>query len=258
MRRAVLNQTNLEDIRKKFVVRIHPKNYNFFEQNDRRLISIFRTRKVFHQISNVLSSPVSSLKMVVLSPITTFKKNQPFIWFFVFGVVCKSLWRHWLVKPSLLKLKPLIRLKTSRPRSKTRKVFHQTSNVLSSLVNSLKTEELFLTITSRRSLLFTWSSVFVAVPSKPNHRSAMAHVIFLWLMNMTHWKLIWKQAICPVFCTVFTNKTFIFSYCLFIPWGSVVFVLVRNYKLEKSIGNKYVKWKPLSEIRDKKSVVWKQ
>merc|ERR1712141_758187 len=56
--------------------------------------------------------------------------------------------------------------KMSRLRSKTRKVSHQTSNVLSSLVNSLKTEELFLIITSRRSLLFTWSSVFVAVPSK--------------------------------------------------------------------------------------------
>merc|ERR1712012_1215891 len=47
-----------------------------------------KTKKVFHQTSNVLSSPVSSLKMVVLSPITTFKKNQPFIWFSVFGVVC--------------------------------------------------------------------------------------------------------------------------------------------------------------------------
>merc|ERR1712170_188281 len=45
-----------------------------------------------------------------------------------------------------------------RPRSKTRKVSHQTSKDLSSLVSNSRTEELSPTTTFKRSQLSTWSS----------------------------------------------------------------------------------------------------
>merc|ERR1712131_442527 len=122
-----------------------------------------KTRKVFHQISNVLSSPVSSLKMEEPFPITTSKRNQPFTWSSVFVVVCKSSSRHSLERQSLWKLKLLTPSKMSKLKFRTKKVFHQTSNVLSSLVNNLKTEELFLIIISRRNQLFISSFVFVVV-----------------------------------------------------------------------------------------------
>merc|ERR1712131_200545 len=122
-----------------------------------------KTRKVFHQISNVLSLPVSSLKMEELFLITTSKRNQPFTWSFVFVVVCKSLSRHSLERPSLWKSKLLTPSKTSKLKFRTKKVFHQTSNVLSSLENNWKTEELFLTTTSRRNRHFILSSNFGAV-----------------------------------------------------------------------------------------------
>ena len=78
------------------------------------LISIFRTRKVSHQISNVLSLPVSSSKMVEPFLITTSKRNQPFTWSFVFVVVCKSSSRHSPERPSLWKSKLLTPSKTSK------------------------------------------------------------------------------------------------------------------------------------------------
>ena len=40
----------------------------------------FRTRKVFHQTSNVLSSPASNSKMAAPCLITTFRRSQPFTW----------------------------------------------------------------------------------------------------------------------------------------------------------------------------------
>jgi len=70
--------------------------------------------------------------------ITTFKKNQHFIWFFVFVVVCKSSSKHLQAKQLLLKSNQVIPLKTSRLKSKIRKVFHQINNVWSLLVNNSK------------------------------------------------------------------------------------------------------------------------
>jgi len=43
-----------------------------------------------------------------------------------------------------------------KPRSKIRKVSHQTSKDLSSLESNLRMEELFQTTTSRRNPLSTW------------------------------------------------------------------------------------------------------
>jgi len=88
----------IENVKAKIQVSIsfRAKIFKIFEKmnmycDDQKIIFLFRTRKVSHQTSNVLSSLVSSSKMAAPSPITTFKKNQPFIWFSVFGVVCKSL-----------------------------------------------------------------------------------------------------------------------------------------------------------------------
>merc|ERR1712205_77819 len=63
-----------------------------------------------------------------------------------------------LVKPSPSMLSQLTPSKTSRPRSKTRKVSHQISKDLSSLESNLRMEELFPTTTSKRNLPSTWSS----------------------------------------------------------------------------------------------------
>merc|ERR1712048_1327890 len=50
-----------------------------------------------------------------------------------------------------------------RPKFRIRKVFHQTSSDLFSPVSSLKTVEPFLTITSKKNLLSTWSFAFEVV-----------------------------------------------------------------------------------------------
>merc|ERR1712100_111618 len=71
-------------------------------------------------------------------------------------VECKSSSRPSLVKPSPLMLSQLTPSKTSRPRSKTRKVSHQISKDSSSLESNLRMEELFQTTTSRRNPLSTW------------------------------------------------------------------------------------------------------
>merc|ERR1712228_48730 len=62
--------------------------------------------------------------------------------------------------------KPPIPSKMSRPRFRTKKESHQTSNVLSSLVSSWKTVELFPTTTSRKSQPFIWFSDFVVETKK--------------------------------------------------------------------------------------------
>merc|ERR1712018_623823 len=61
------------------------------------------------------------------------------------------------------KLNHLILLKMLRPRSRIRKAFLQISNVSSLLENNWKMEELFLIITSKKSLLFTLYFVSVEV-----------------------------------------------------------------------------------------------
>merc|ERR1712232_74459 len=70
---------------------------------------------------------------------------------------CKSSLRHSLVRPSLLMSKPLTVFKTSKQRSKTRKVSHQTSKDLSLPVSNSMTTELLPTTTSKKSQLSTWS-----------------------------------------------------------------------------------------------------
>merc|ERR1712130_793226 len=107
-----------------------------------------RTRKVSHQISKDSSSLVSNSRTEEPSPITTSKKSQLSTWSSDLEEVCKSSSRLLLVRPSPLMSSQLIPSRTSRPRSKTRKVSHQTSKDLSSPESNLRTEELSLTTTS--------------------------------------------------------------------------------------------------------------
>merc|ERR1712166_666655 len=108
-----------------------------------------KTRKVFLQISKDSSSLESNSKTAELSPITTSRKSQPSISSSDLEVVCKSL-----LRPSLVRLSPLMSnqqtpSKTSRLRSKTKKVSHQINKDLSSLVSNSKTAELFPTTTCK-------------------------------------------------------------------------------------------------------------
>ena len=56
---------------------------------------------------------------------TTSRKSPPSIWFCVCEVVCRSLWRPWLAKPSLWKWSPQTLLKMWRPRFRIKKAFHR-------------------------------------------------------------------------------------------------------------------------------------
>merc|ERR1712070_1253970 len=116
-----------------------------------------KTRKVFLQISKDSSSLESNSKTAEPSPTTISKRNLPSILSSDLEVVCKSSSRPSLVRPSLSMLSQLTPSKTSRLRSKTRKVSHQISKDLSSLESNLRMEELFLTTTSKKSPRSTWS-----------------------------------------------------------------------------------------------------
>merc|ERR1712139_71127 len=111
-----------------------------------------KTKKVFLQISKDLSSPVSSSRMEEPSLTTTSKRSPLSISSSDSEVECKSSSRPSLVRPSPLMLSQLTPSRTSRPRSKTRKVSLQISKDLSSLESNLRMEELFQTTTSKRSL----------------------------------------------------------------------------------------------------------
>ena len=52
--------------------------------------TIFRTKRVSHQISNVLSSLVSNWKMAEPFRTITSRRSQPFIWFSAFVVVSSN------------------------------------------------------------------------------------------------------------------------------------------------------------------------
>merc|ERR1712159_646656 len=117
-----------------------------------------KTRKVSLQISKDSSSLVSNLRMEEPSPTTTSKRSPLSISSSDSEVECKSSSRLSLVRPSPLMSSQLTPSRTSRPRSKTRRVSHQTSRDLSSLESNSRMAELFLTTTSKRSLLSTWSS----------------------------------------------------------------------------------------------------
>merc|ERR1711988_1115876 len=117
-----------------------------------------KTRKVSLQISKDLSSLESNSRMEEPSVTTTSKRSPPSISSSDLEVVCKSSSRPSLVRPSPSMSSQLTPLRTSRPRSKTRKVFLQISKDLSSLESNLRMAELFLTTTSKRSPHSIWSS----------------------------------------------------------------------------------------------------
>merc|ERR1712086_922573 len=117
-----------------------------------------KTRKESHQISKDSFSPESNLRMAEPSPTTTFKKNLLSTWSSDLEVVCKSSSRLSPVRPSPLMSNQQILLRTSRPRSKTRKVFLQISKDLSSLESNLRMAEPSPTTTFKKNLPSTWSS----------------------------------------------------------------------------------------------------
>merc|ERR1712028_64237 len=100
----------------------------------------------------------SNLKMEELFPITTSKKNLPSIWSSDLEVVCKSSSRPSPERPSPLMSSQQIPSRTSKLRSKIRKVSLQISKDLSSLESNLKMEELFPITTSKKNLPSIWSS----------------------------------------------------------------------------------------------------
>merc|ERR1711907_358924 len=100
-----------------------------------------KTRKVSHQISKDSSSLESNLRMAEPFLTTTSKRNLPSTWSSDLEVVCESSSRPSLVRPSPSMSSQLTPSKTSRPRSKTRKVSHQISKDSSSLVSNLRMAE---------------------------------------------------------------------------------------------------------------------
>merc|ERR1711988_268457 len=115
-----------------------------------------KIRKVSLQISKDSSSLESNSRMEELSPTTTSKRSPLSISSSDSEVVCKSSSRPSLVRPSPSMSSQPTLLRTSRPRSKIRKVFLQISKDLSSLVSNSRTAEPFPTTTSKRSLPSTW------------------------------------------------------------------------------------------------------
>merc|ERR1711943_39014 len=110
-----------------------------------------KTRKASLQISKDSSSLVSNLRMEEPSPTTTSKRSPLSISSSDSEVECKSSSRLSLVRPSPSTLSQLTPSRTSRPRSKIRKVSLQISKDLSSLESNSRMEEPSLTTTSKRS-----------------------------------------------------------------------------------------------------------
>merc|ERR1712187_858835 len=100
----------------------------------------------------------NSSRMAELSPTITSRRCQPSIWFLDSEEECKSSSKPSLVRPSPSMLSQQIPLRTSRPRSKTRKVSHPISKDLSSPESNLRMEEPSPITTSRRSPLSISSS----------------------------------------------------------------------------------------------------
>merc|ERR1712076_228523 len=111
-----------------------------------------KTRKESHPISRDSSSPESSLRTEEPFLITTSRRSPLFISCSDLEVVCKFSSRPSPVRPSPSKLSHLTPSRTSRQRSRTRKVSHPISRDLSLLESSLRTEEPFRITTSRRNL----------------------------------------------------------------------------------------------------------
>merc|ERR1711934_888083 len=111
-----------------------------------------KTRKVSLQISKDSSSLESNSRTAEPSPTTTSKRSPLSISSSDLEVVCKSSSRPSLVRPSPSMSSQLTPSRTSRLRSKIRRVSLQISKDLSSLESNLRMEELFQTTTSKRSL----------------------------------------------------------------------------------------------------------
>merc|ERR1712084_99219 len=118
----------------------------------------FRTRKESHPISRDSSSPESSSRTEEPFLITTSRRSPLFISFSDLEVVCKFSSRPSPVRQSPSKLSHQTPLRTSRLRSRTRKVSHPISKDLSSLESSSKMDVPLVTTTSRRCPLFILSS----------------------------------------------------------------------------------------------------
>merc|ERR1712183_768947 len=130
-----------------------------------------RTRKESHPISRDSSSQESSLKTVEPFLITTSRRSPLFISSSDSEVVCRSSLRPSPVRPSPSKLSHLTPLRTSRQRSRTRKVSHPISKDLSSLESSSRMDVLLVTTTSRRSppsILSLDSEVVCRSSSRPS------------------------------------------------------------------------------------------
>merc|ERR1712070_914147 len=117
-----------------------------------------RTRKESPQTSRDSSSPESSSKTAVPSRTTTSRRNLLSISSSDSEVVCRSSSRPSLERPSPSTLSNPTPSKTSRPRSRTRKVFPQTSKDLSSPVSNSRMDVLSKTTTSKRIPLSISSS----------------------------------------------------------------------------------------------------
>merc|ERR1712031_83319 len=115
-----------------------------------------KTRKVFLQISKDSSSLVSNSRMAEPFPTTTSKRSPLSISSSDLEVECKSSSRPSLVRPSPLMSSQPTPLRTSRLRSKIRRVSHQTSKDLFSLESNLRMAEPSQTTTSKRSPLSIW------------------------------------------------------------------------------------------------------
>jgi len=102
-------------------------------------------------------------------------------------VVCKSLSKLLLEKPSLSMLMPQTQLKTSNPKSKTKRESLLINKDLFSLENNLKTEEPFLTTTSKRNPHSTLSSDS-EVECKSLSRPSLVKPSLLMLMPQTQLK----------------------------------------------------------------------
>merc|ERR1712227_274299 len=112
-----------------------------------------KIRRVSHQTSKDSSSLESNSRMEELSPTTTSRRSPPSISSSDSEVVCKSSSRPSLVRPSPSMSSQPTLLRTSRPRSKTRKESHLISRDSSSQESNSRMEELFLTTTSKRNPL---------------------------------------------------------------------------------------------------------
>merc|ERR1712070_366448 len=138
----------------------------------------------FLQISKDSSSLESNLRMAELSLTTTSKRSPLSTWSSDLEVVCKSSSRPSLVRPSPSMLSQLTLLKTSRPRSKTRKVFLQISKDSSSLESNSKTAEPSPTTISKRNLP-SISSSDLEVVCKSSSRPSLVRPSLSMLSQLT-------------------------------------------------------------------------